>query len=61
MAIFAVCEQFKSRLDTTELLIYTRGESTTGTTSGAKRLVRMKQLGGGGGGGKGGDQGGQND
>ena len=32
MAIFAVCKQF--RLDTTELLKYTRGEQTLG----AKRL-----------------------
>ena len=35
VAVFAVCKQFRPRLDTTELLIYTRGE----TTKGPKRLV----------------------
>ena len=42
MTIFAVSKQFKPRLDTTELLIYTRGESTRG----AKRLVEAKRRGG---------------
>ena len=45
-ASFAVCKKFILRLDTTELLIYTRGEST----SGVKRLVGAKRPGGGGGG-----------
>ena len=35
VAIFAVCKQFRPRLDMTELLIYTRGKLTMG----AKRLV----------------------
>ena len=42
MASFAVCKQFRPRLDTTELLIYTRGESTMG----AKRLMGAKRPGG---------------
>ena len=42
MAIFAVCKQLRPRLDTAELLIYTRGESTMG----AKRLVGAKRPGG---------------
>ena len=36
------CKQFRPRLDTTELLIYTRGESDMG----AKRLVGRNVLGG---------------
>ena len=36
------CKQFRPRLDTTELLINTRGESTMG----AKRLVGAKRPGG---------------
>ena len=36
------CKQFRPRLDTTELLIYTRGESTMG----AKRLVGRNDQGG---------------
>ena len=29
-AIFIVCKQFRPRLDTTELLIYTKGKQTLG-------------------------------
>ena len=40
MAIFAVCKQFRPRLNVTEhLILYTRGELTIG----AKRLVGAKQ------------------
>ena len=42
MAIFAVCKQFRPRLDTTEPLIYIRGESTMG----AKRLMGKTTSGG---------------
>ena len=42
MVIFAVCKQLRPRLDTADLLIYTRGE----TTNGAKRLVGAKRPGG---------------
>ena len=46
MASFAVCKQFRPRLDTTELLIYTRGESTMGATTNGGETTRGKRLGG---------------